>query len=73
MHSSLQFFLDCSQPGPYPISARLPLKLKGALAGSTTGVSKPNGDLFDYHLEISSAEENLNSHSGVLVSSDLAF
>jgi hypothetical protein len=41
MHSSLQFFLDSSQPGPHPISARLPLELKDTLSGSTTDVSKP--------------------------------
>jgi hypothetical protein len=41
MHSALQFFLDCSQPGPHPIAARLSLELKDALPGSAADVSKP--------------------------------
>ena len=41
MHSTLQFFLDGSQPGPHPIAARLTLELKDALAGSAADVSKP--------------------------------
>jgi hypothetical protein len=40
MHSSLQFFLNGSQPGSHPISARLPLELEDAPSGPATDVSK---------------------------------
>ena len=36
MHSSLQFFLNGSQPGSHPISARLPLELEDAPSGPAT-------------------------------------
>jgi hypothetical protein len=41
MHSSLQFFLEDSQLGSHPISARLPLELEDALSGPATDGVKP--------------------------------
>ena len=36
---SLQFFLNGSQPGSHPISARLPLELEDAPSGPATDVA----------------------------------